>query len=89
MFEKSIKGSARNAYNLLDDIFKLIDINHDGTINKKEANKIIKYMNSILGTNYSSELITKMDKNEDGKIDINDFKNEFRVAFNLKKFEIE
>lgn len=87
MFNKSVLEPVQNVHNLLDDIFKLIDINHDGVITKREANKIIKYINSNLGTSYSKDMISQIDKNKDGQIDINDFKEAFGEAFHLKKLK--
>ncbi len=85
MFPKSFKTKSKEAYNLLDSIFALIDTNHDGKVSYDEANKAIEQINLLLRTNYSPKFITDMDLNKDGKIDIEEFKYAFEKAFDLDK----
>jgi hypothetical protein len=43
----------------------------------------VQQINSILGTNYTIDFITSMDKNQDGQIDIKEFKGSFVNTFKL------
>lgn len=88
MFEKSINSSNKNVYQLLDNIFSIIDIDHDGTITHSEAKKIISFMNLSLNTSYTTDFLKVMDKNKDGKIDVNEFRDSFADAFGFKKIKI-
>ena len=85
MFQKSLKSTARQAYNLLDSIFALIDTDQNGTISSDEANEAVQQMNSLLGATYSTKFITDMVLNKDGVIDIKEFKLAFENAFDLKQ----
>lgn len=83
MFKQSLKASARQLIQFLDSIFAMIDVDHSGTISKVEAAEAVKQINTLLGTSYTSEFIISMDKNKDGMIDINEFKNGFSSTFGL------
>jgi Ca2+-binding EF-hand superfamily protein/diadenosine tetraphosphatase ApaH/serine/threonine PP2A family protein phosphatase len=71
-------------YELLDHIFNLIDLNQDGSISDSEAHTAIEKINAVTGKNYSANFIAQMDLNEDGYVDIDEFKKGFSKAFNLK-----
>jgi Ca2+-binding EF-hand superfamily protein len=83
MFHKSIKNSAHQSVQFLDNIFNMIDSDHSGYINKNEATQAVNQMNQMLGTNYKPDLIISLDTNKDGIIDIREFKAGFSSAFGL------
>ncbi len=78
-----VKNTGRKIFQFLDSIFALIDQDQDGQISKAEARRAIKKMNSMLGTNYDTSFMSKMDQNRDGLIDMNDFKAGFIKAFSI------
>ena len=84
MFKQSVKSSARQLTHFLDSIFSMIDSDHSGTISKSEAAEAVNQINTLLGTSYTSDFITNMDKNSDGLIDYQEFKNGFSTTFGLK-----
>lgn len=89
MFEKSIKSSNRHIYQYLNDIFSLIDTDHNGYVGVLEAKKVIEQMNLMLGTHYTTDFMLSMDNHklnghDESLIDINEFKEAFNKAFNLK-----
>ena len=67
---------------VLEKIFRVFDVNSDGTITKKELKRLIKDMYGLLkdenAEQASQDLITKsafaeMDQDEDGKISKDEF----------------
>eukprot|EP00091_Calanus_sinicus_P025581 TRINITY_DN9824_c0_g1_i2.p1 TRINITY_DN9824_c0_g1~~TRINITY_DN9824_c0_g1_i2.p1 ORF type:complete len:131 (+),score=58.03 TRINITY_DN9824_c0_g1_i2:435-827(+) len=67
---------------VLGKIFRVFDVNSDGTITKKELTRLIKDMYGLLKTEdpniAAKDLIAKsafaeMDKDEDGKISLDEF----------------
>eukprot|EP00092_Neocalanus_flemingeri_P054260 GFUD01063897.1.p1 GENE.GFUD01063897.1~~GFUD01063897.1.p1 ORF type:complete len:177 (-),score=56.87 GFUD01063897.1:96-626(-) len=67
---------------VLGKIFRVFDVNSDGTITKKELNRLIKDMYGLLKTEdpkiAAKDLIAKsafaeMDKDEDGKVSTDEF----------------
>jgi Ca2+-binding EF-hand superfamily protein len=71
-------------FELLEQIFNLIDINQDGFISQSEAQRAIEKINSVTGKSYSTDFISHMDTNQDNRIDVDEFKRGFSRAFNLK-----
>ena len=45
-------------------------------------------MNLSLNTSYTTDFLKVMDKNKDGKIDVNEFRDSFADAFGFKKIKI-
>merc|ERR1712012_1168581 len=68
---------------VLDKIFRVFDLNSDGSITNKEMQRLVKDMYGLLKTEDHSiaakDMIAKsafaeMDKNEDGKVTLDEFK---------------
>merc|ERR1711976_13869 len=69
---------------VLAKIFRVFDVNSDGTITKKELTRLIKDMYGLLKTEdpniAAKDMIAKsafaeMDKDEDGKVSLEEFKS--------------
>ena len=54
-------------------VFHLFDENDDGAIEVDEIFRILQGCNKKVNTNEVTELFEEMDKNNDGKVDINEF----------------
>merc|ERR1712002_1157200 len=68
---------------VLGNIFRVFDVNSDGSISKKELTRLIKDMYGLLKTEdpaiaakdmISKSAFAEMDKNEDGKVSLDEFK---------------
>lgn len=81
---ESTPNSITNNFNLLVTVFHLIDSDNNGYISPDEFKKACNLIFKFLGTNFSEEEILEfinfIDKNKDGKIDLNEFSEAFSVA---------
>merc|ERR1712142_991498 len=68
---------------VLGKIFRLFDVNSDGSISNKEMKRLVKDMYGLLKTEdpdvaakdmISKSAFAEMDKNEDGKVSLDEFK---------------
>jgi len=81
---------AMNIYNLLDDIFSLMNTSHSGYLTIDEIEKVIQKINKNLNTNYDSNVFQNINNynnnnnNNIGNIGFKEFKNYFARVFNLK-----
>ncbi|CAF3098374.1 unnamed protein product [Rotaria socialis] len=89
-FQMSNTGIMEDLYmwkDMLMILFNLIDYNHSGFISRNEFSDIIKLL--IIGENgtgevneaYIEELTLAMDFDKNGKIDINEFLESFRIVY--------
>ena len=84
----NLNESAMNIYNLLDDIFSLMNTSHTGYLTIDEIEKVIQKINKNLNTNYDSIVFQNINNNNNnkniGNIGFKEFKNYFAHVFNLK-----
>ena len=68
---------------VLDKIFRVFDVNSDGSISIKEMERLVEDMYSLLNTEdptlaakdmVSKSVFAEMDKNEDGKVTLEEFR---------------
>ena len=80
MFDTSSAAKSSTVMELLEQIFVIIDTNKSGTISKDEAINAVKIINDALKTNYDHHFISDMDENNDGEVDLEEFKKAFASA---------
>jgi hypothetical protein len=77
-----ISAAASNALGeIVDSIFRTIDRNNNGIINVEDAEKTLLRLNSRLGRRYGEDdvraFFSALDVNNDGTLDLNEFKRAF------------
>lgn len=75
-FEKMILSYMKPQWKIeqeLKDAFRIFDRDGSGTINADELEYVLKRFGEPLTHRQSKELISLMDKNDDGKVDVHDF----------------
>ena len=80
MFDTSNGTKNSAVMDLLEQIFVLIDTNRSGTISKSEATQAVSIINEALKTNYDHHFISDMDADNDGEVDLEEFKTAFANA---------
>lgn len=83
MFDDAKGKKSSQLIEFVDTLFNLIDMNKNGFISQNEASVTIDLMNKNLGSSYDTSFFKNMDSNQDGKIDIFEFKSAFTKAYNL------
>ena len=81
--------STKSVGDLIEKIFKTIDVNNDGIINMKSVNKILLRLNTRMGKNYGEddckEFLATLDPSGDGTFDLPKFKSAFYKMFKHSK----
>jgi Ca2+-binding EF-hand superfamily protein len=77
-----ISAAASNALGeIVESIFRTIDRNNNGIINVEDAEKTLLRLNSRLGRRYGEDdvraFFSALDVNNDGTLDLNEFKRAF------------
>merc|ERR1712179_287273 len=81
--QKDAGKMEKHVFRVFDKIFRVFDLNSDGSISNKEMERLVKDMYSLLKTEdptiAAKDMITKsafaeMDKNEDGKVTLEEFR---------------
>ncbi|CAF1376296.1 unnamed protein product, partial [Rotaria sp. Silwood1] len=94
-FQKTHTGIMEDLYmwkDTLMTLFNLIDSDHSGFISRDEFCDVLKLIfygengNNDVSQTYIEEVISAMDFDKDGKIDVNEFLESFRIV-NIKKPE--
>ena len=65
-------------YQYCRDAFDVYDINQDGSISKTELIKTLKIMGEEITEDYAEIVMSKIDKDKDGKINFEEFKSFFK-----------
>ena len=78
----AVSDAASNALGeIVESIFRTIDRNNNGIINVEDAEKTLLRLNSRLGRRYGEDdvraFFSALDVNNDGTLDLNEFKRAF------------
>merc|ERR1711874_487845 len=76
--EFAIAISVKTAEEKLRDAFDVYDVNKDGTISKTELIQTLKLLGGEITEDYADIVMSKIDKDKDGKVNFEEFKSFFK-----------
>lgn len=83
--ENKAISEEKRLLSVIENIFQLIDYDHNGMIEFNDIIRVIFILNYLLGRNYSKTdaviFFTTLDQDKDGKLDRKEFKSAFNYLF--------